>query len=34
MTGTTRSFSFEYRCFSFTYFAGEAYLGLAEGAER
>lgn len=34
MTGTTRSFSFEYRYFSFTYFVGKACFGLAECAER
>ena len=34
MSNTSRSFSFAYRYFSFTYFVGKAYFGLAEDAER
>ncbi len=34
MTSTNCGLSFEYRYFSFTYFVGKAYFGLAECAER
>lgn len=34
MDSTGRSFSFEYRRFSFTYFMGRAYFGLAERAGK
>ena len=34
MASTSRSFSFEYCYFSFTYFMGKAYFGLAERAGK
>ena len=34
MTSMSRSFSFAYRYFSFTYFMGKAYFGLAERVRK
>lgn len=34
MSNKNRSFSFAYRYFSFTYFMGKAYFGLAESVGK